>query len=200
MARDTKLAVLTAAGELMRRNGYSAVGMKDIAIAAGAPIGSLYHHFPSGKVEIMGAALRSAGAAYGLLIPTIAQQYDDLGEALEVIFRQAAEDMESMDFANMCPVGSVAAEVADTVEPLRDVTAEVFNSWLEGGTAYFSARGLPVEQARLVTVALVCGLEGAFTLARTLRSIEPLVSVGRALGEQYRGVALGPVNLAQPQL
>lgn len=200
MARDTRRAVLTAAAELMRRNGYSAVGMKDIAAAASAPIGSLYHHFPTGKVEIVGEALANAGAAYALLIPTIAQQYDDLGEALEGMFRQAADDMAATGFVNMCPVGSVAAEIADTVEPLRKVTADIFNSWLDGGAAYFTVRGLSPDQARLVTVALVCGLEGAFTLARTLRSTEPLESVGRVLGQQYRGVALVPAPVVQPQL
>lgn len=45
MARSTREAILTAAAELMRHRGYAAVGMKDIAHASGAPIGSLYHHF-----------------------------------------------------------------------------------------------------------------------------------------------------------
>lgn len=199
MARETRRAILTAAAELMRSRGYSAVGMKEIAAAAGAPIGSLYHHFSGGKVEIAAEALQNAGAAYDLLIPTIAQQYDDLGEALEGMFMQAAEDMESSGFMNMCPVGSVAAEVADTVEELRQATGGVFISWVEGGTAYFSARGLAPDQARAITVTLICALEGAFTVARTLRSTEPLVSVGQVLGRQYRGVALTPLCVVQPQ-
>ena len=52
MARSTREAILTAAAELMRHKGYGAVGMKDIAAASGAPIGSLYHHFRGGKVQI----------------------------------------------------------------------------------------------------------------------------------------------------
>ena len=54
MARSTREAILTAAAELMRVKGYAAVGMKDIVAASGAPIGSLYHHFPRGKVQIAG--------------------------------------------------------------------------------------------------------------------------------------------------
>lgn len=88
------------------------------------------------------------------------------------------------------PVAGVAAEIADTVEELREATAEVFTGWLDGGTAYFQARGLAATEARDLTVALVGALEGAFILARTLRSPEPLLAAGRVLAPGYRGVAL----------
>ena len=192
MARSTRESILTAAAELMRRKGYGAVGMKDIAAASGAPIGSLYHHFRGGKVQIAREALINAGAAYALLIPSIVDEHTDLGEAIEAVFAQAAEDLAATGFANMCPVASVAAEVADTVEELRDASAGVFAGWLDGGTAYFARRGLPHSTARDVTVALVTALEGAFVLARTLRDTEPLRVAGRVLAPQFRGVALTP--------
>jgi AcrR family transcriptional regulator len=190
MARSTRESILTAAAELMRRKGYGAVGMKDIAEASGAPIGSLYHHFRGGKVQIVGEALVNAGQAYALLIPSIVDSYTDLGAAIDGIFTQAAEDMAATGFANMCPVASIAAEVADTVEELRETSAGVFTDWVDGGTAYFHARGLDGPHARDLTLALVGALEGAFVLARTLRSTEPLLAAGRTLAPQYRGVEL----------
>ena len=190
MARTTRESILTAAAELMRHKGYGAVGMKDVVTASGAPIGSLYHHFPGGKAQIAREALINAGTAYGLLIPTLVDPHDDLGEAVASVFAQAAADMAATGFANMCPVASVAAEVADTIEDLRDVTAGIFTAWLDGGTAYFVARGMPDDEARDLTVALVGALEGAFVLARTLRDTEPLLAAGRVLAPRYRGVAL----------
>jgi AcrR family transcriptional regulator len=190
MARSTRESILTAAAELMRHKGYGAVGMKDIAAASGAPIGSLYHHFRGGKVQIAREALVNAGHAYSLLIPSIVDSYTDLGDGFDAIFTQAADDMAGTGFANMCPVASVAAEVADTVEELRLTSASVFVGWVDGGTAYFHARGLDEARAREVTFALIGALEGAFVLARTLRSTEPLLAAGRALAPQYRGVAL----------
>ncbi|NKZ09607.1 TetR/AcrR family transcriptional regulator [Mycolicibacterium septicum] len=191
MARSTRETILTATAELMRHKGYAAVGMKDIVAASGAPIGSLYHHFRGGKLQIAREALIDAGAAYGLLIPTIVDEYDDLGQAVEGVFSQAAEDMSASGFVNMCPVGTVAAETSDTVEELRVAAAGVFTAWLDGGAAYFAQRGVEPAKARDVTVALVAALEGAFILARTLRDVEPLLAAGRALAPQYRGVALG---------
>jgi AcrR family transcriptional regulator len=190
LARSTRESILTATTELMRFKGFGAVGMKDIVAASGAPIGSLYHHFPGGKTQIAREALVNAGVAYGLLIPTLVAPHDDLGEAIESVFAEAAADMADTGFANMCPVGSVAAEVADTVEELRDTSATIFSGWLDGGTAYFASRGLPRHTARDLTVALVSSLEGAFVLARSLRDVEPLLAVGRILGTQYRGTKL----------
>jgi hypothetical protein len=89
-------------------------------------------------------------------------------------------------------VASVAAEVADTIEDLRDTAADVFTGWLDGGTAYFVSRGLPEDAARDLTVALVAALEGAFVLVRTLRDTEPLLAVGRVLAPRYRGVQMLP--------
>jgi AcrR family transcriptional regulator len=190
MARSTRESILTAAAELMRHKGYGAVGMKDIAEASGAPIGSLYHHFRGGKVQIAREALINAGHAYALLIPSIVDSYTDLGDAIDAVFTQAAEDMAVTGFANMCPVASVAAEVADTVEELRETSATVFQGWVDGGSAYFAARGLDASHAREVTLALIGALEGAFVLARTLRNTEPLVAAGHALAPRYRGVEL----------
>lgn len=195
MARSTRESILTAAAELMRRRGYAGVAMKDIADASGAPIGSLYHHFRGGKAQIAREALANAGVAYGLLIPAVVDPHTDLGDAVQAIFDQAADDMAATGFANMCPVASVAAEVADTVEDLRQTAAEVFAGWLAGGTAYFAARGVDEQRARDLTAAVIGGLEGAFLLARTLRSVEPLRAAGRVLAPQYRGIALRRVSL-----
>ena len=192
MARSTRESILTAAAELMRHRGYAGVGMKDIAEASGAPIGSLYHHFRGGKVEIAREALTNAGHAYGLLIPAVVDGYDDLGAAVEGIFAQAAEDMAQTGFANMCPVASVAGEIADTVEELRTATRDVFTAWIDGGTAYFVSRGLGRTMGRQVTLAIVGALEGAFLLARAMRDAEPLLAAGATMAPQFRGIALIP--------
>jgi len=192
LARSTRESILTATAELMRVKGFGAVGMKDVVAASGAPIGSIYHHFPGGKTQIAREALVAAGAAYGLLIPTLVAPHDDLGEAVESVFAQAATDMTETGFANMCPVGTVAAEVADTVEELRDATAAVFTGWLDGGAAYFASRGIPPTAVRDLTITVVSALEGAFILSRSLRDAEPLRAVGRVLGARYRGTTLTP--------
>jgi len=190
MARNTREAILTATAELMRTKGYGAVGVQDIVAASGAPIGSLYHHFPRGKVQIAGEALVNAGRAYALLIPTLMNPHKDLGEAIESVFTRAGQDMAATGFANLCPVGSVAAEIADTVEELRTTSESIVTQWLDGGVAYLCARGVPEATAIDLMPTLVGALEGGFTLARTLRKAEPLLAIGRVLSPCYRGMTL----------
>ena len=124
-------------------------------------------------------------------------EYTDLGDAVDAVFTQAADDMATTGFANMCPVASVAAEVAGTVEELREATAAVFAGWVDGGSAYFASRGLDASQAREVTLALIGALEGAVVLARTLRSTDPLLAAGRALAPRYSGVELSSTPIAE---
>ncbi len=155
-----------------------------------------------GKVQIVREALANAGAAYGLLIPTIFDEYADLGVGIDGVFTQAAEDMAATGFANMCPVASVSSEIADTIEELRLTAQDIFTGWIDGGTAYFIARGLDDSLGRDITVALIGALEGGFLLARALHSTEPLLAAGRALAPQYRGIGLSPpagrVSLPSP--
>jgi hypothetical protein len=100
--------------------------------------------------------------------------------------------MAATGFANMCPIATVAAEVSDTVEPLRAASAEIFSAWFDAGAGYLAGRGLSPAMAREVAVTLISAVEGAFVVARTLRSTEPLLAAGRVLGPQYLGVDLLP--------
>ena len=72
----------------------------------------------------------------------------------------------------------------------------MFTGWLAGGTAHLIGRGLPEPTAREVAVTLIGALEGAFVLAQTLRSAEPLTVTGRVLGAPYHGVGLSPATAA----
>ncbi|WP_254667014.1 TetR/AcrR family transcriptional regulator [Streptomyces sp. SolWspMP-sol7th] len=135
-------------GELLRRQGYAATGINALARAAEALTGSLSHHFRGGKREIAVAALRQTGAVHIELLPLLLDPYEDLAEGIEAALARAGENMRDTGWANMCPVGSVTAEVADAEPELRAVSAEVMRDWLDKGTAYFAKRGLTAEAAR----------------------------------------------------
>ncbi|MDT0424851.1 MULTISPECIES: TetR/AcrR family transcriptional regulator [Streptomyces] len=181
--------ITRAMGELLRRQGYAATGINALARAAEAPTGSLYHHFRGGKREIAAAALRQTGAVYIELLPLLLDPYEDLAEGIEAALAQAGENMRDTGWANMCPVGSVTAEVADVEPQLRAVSAEVMRDWLDKGTAYFARRGLTAEAAREFTHAVLAALEGTFVLARALRTLDPFHAAGRALAAHVRALA-----------
>ncbi|WP_280220243.1 TetR/AcrR family transcriptional regulator [Nocardia neocaledoniensis] len=181
MSTATRERLVVAVAELMRTQGYSAITVKQITAAAQAPMGSLYHHFPHGKAQIAAEALRGSGAAYIQLLPLLMDPHEDLRVAVPAAFDDAARTMAESGWMNMCPVGTVAGEIADSEPALRAVTAEVVTDWIDKGTAYFADRGLTEADARDLVLGVLSALEGAFVLARTLRSAEPLHAAGKAL-------------------
>jgi AcrR family transcriptional regulator len=186
----TRERIVTSSAELFRRQGYAATGLKQIVAAASAPFGSIYHFFPGGKEELGAQAIRWSGAGYEELLAALLAPGPDPVRAVRDAFRLAGEDLEASGWADACPIATVALEVSSTSEPLRAACADVFDSWLARGTSIFAAAGLDEAAARDVTITLVTSLEGAFVLARALRSKEPLLVAGDAVAERLRA-ALG---------
>ena len=187
MSADTKQRIIDTTAELFRRHGYTGTGMKQIVQAAGAPFGSLYHHFPGGKEQLGAEVIERAGAMYSELFATIARQADGPLEYVHDVFAGAAETLVASGYEDACPIETVALEVASTNEPLRLATAEVFQSWLDGWATYLERRaGIEPERARTLAFALLGAMEGAFVLCRALRSPEPMLVAGEAAVERVR--------------
>jgi TetR/AcrR family transcriptional regulator, lmrAB and yxaGH operons repressor len=175
----TRQRLVTAAGELFRRQGYAATGIKAILTAAGAPYGSLYHFFPGGKAELGRATIEEGGRAYLALVEAFFRDDVDPVTATEEFFAGGAELLESTAFADACPIASLAGEIADTHEPLRQAAAAAFESWMAALAGHLVVHGVDPVVADAVAVELFCIVEGAFLLARTTRSAEPVRVAGR---------------------
>jgi AcrR family transcriptional regulator len=174
----TKDRIMDSSAELFRRQGYAGTGIKQILMAANAPFGSLYHFFPGGKEQLGAETIRSSGQLYIQLFATIAMQAPDVPSAVGAFFSGAAETLVETDYADACPIATVALEVSSTNEQLRTACAEVFDSWIAGATQYFAAAGIPSAAARELAISMLCLLEGAFVFCRAMRSTEPLHVAG----------------------
>jgi AcrR family transcriptional regulator len=174
----TKDRIMDSTAELFRRQGYAGTGIKQILAAANAPFGSLYHFFPGGKEQLGAETIRSSGALYGQLFATIAAQAPDVPSAVGDFFGGAAETLVETDYADACPIATVALEVSSTNEQLRQASADVFDSWIDGATRYFAAAGIAPQTARELALSMLCLLEGAFIFCRAMRSTEPLHVAG----------------------
>jgi AcrR family transcriptional regulator len=177
----TRDRILTATNELFRRNGYNGTSIKQITIAAKVPMGSLYHFFPEGKDQLAREAIESSGPAYQQLFEIIADEAATVAEAISNFFDGAAEVLEATDFIDICPIGTVAREVASTNETLRQATSKVFAGWITAMAARLEAAGLPSSEANALATTVVASLEGGFMLARAARDTAPLLATGTAI-------------------
>jgi AcrR family transcriptional regulator len=176
VATDTRERILDASGTLFQRQGFTGTGIKQILAAANAPFSSLYHFFPGGKDQLGAESIVVAGDMYRQLVEDVFDAAPDVVTGISDCFAAAAETLVATDYADACPIATVALEVASTNEPLRLATAEVFASWITAGTARFVAAGIAEEEARSVAIAMIALLEGAFVLSRALRSTEPMAA------------------------
>jgi AcrR family transcriptional regulator len=171
---DTRTRILIACAELFRRRGMTGTGLKQIATAAEAPFGSIYHFFPGGKAQLTEEVVRWSGGLYRDAGMALCAEHDDLPSASEGSFANAAEGLAATDYADACPIAAIALEVASTDEALRAATADVFADWIAAGAEALPDAGLDEDARRRVATAFVIALEGAFVLSRALRATEPL--------------------------
>ena len=175
---STKDRIVNASAELFRRQGYTGTGLKQIVTAADAPFGSLYHFFPGGKEQLAEEVIRRSGEFYLLLEDAIFEPAPDLVTATRDFFAGAAETLRSTDYVDACPIATVALEVASTSEPLRQATADVFESWVAAIARRAREEGISPKKSRELAVSVIALLEGAFILCRASRSTEPLEIAG----------------------
>src|SRR6266568_3430526 len=163
MAADTKHRIVERSAELFRRQGFTGTGVKQIVAEASAPFGSLYHFFPGGKQQLGEEVIRWSGAIYGQLI-----------------------DAFFVPGADACPIATMALEVSSTSQPMRQACADVFTGWIDSAAQRLAEPGIGRPRARTLAISMLASLEGAFVLARALRSTEPLQVAGAAASAAVR--------------
>jgi AcrR family transcriptional regulator len=183
---STKDRIMFASTELFRRNGYTGTGLKQIVAEANAPFGSLYHFFPGGKEQLGEEVIRLSGQFYLQLWRAIFEPAPNVVTAVEDFFAGAAQTLRDTDYADACPIATVALEVASTNEQMRQATADVFASWIDEVTERLVEAGIRRPKARELGVSLLAGLEGAFVLSRSMRSTEPVEIAGAAAAAAVR--------------
>ena len=196
---STRDRLVTAANEAMRARGYRGTSVKDVLAVAGAPAGSLYHHFPGGKPELAATAVRESGAVYGELYEAIADAAPDVATGFADFFAGAAEVLAAGDYLDVCPIGTIAGEVASSDADLRAATDEVFRAWTAAAARRLHDAGLPDERADAVATTAIAALQGGFVLARARRDADLLTPVGPRVAALVTA-ALAPARTVPPRL
>jgi TetR/AcrR family transcriptional repressor of lmrAB and yxaGH operons len=170
--------MLDAAIELMRAHGLSGAGINDVVQLSGAPRGSLYHHFPAGKLQMAQEALAVHGDRVATFIDAALHSERAAQRKVTALFDAFAVRVEEAQFRKSCPFGCVALDLEPGSEPLREVVTQAFSRWQALIAAHFPALGnRSAEFASLV----LTGIEGAYVRARAEHSGEPFRETGRWL-------------------
>lgn len=164
-ARDD---MLRSAAQLFREKGVEATSLADVIEHAGAPRGSIYHHFPRGKPQLVEEATRTAGALMGSMISAGLANHGP-AETLKAIIGGFRDQLESTGYTAGCPVAPAALEGANSPAALA-AAGESFTSWEDTIAASLWQRGLSQERSRALATMAISSFEGALIIAKAQRS------------------------------
>jgi AcrR family transcriptional regulator len=171
--------MIRSAVVLFRERGIDGTSFSDVLAHSGAPRGSIYHHFPGGKTQLVEETTRYAGE---FIAAGLARALED-GEPAAAVRSFAASwraGLDDTDFTAGCPIVAAALE-GDRTPAARDAAATAFERWeglLAGG---FERHGVEPDRARALATLSIASIEGAVVLARAQRSPEPLERVAGEL-------------------
>ena len=172
--RDGRDRLLNGARKLLAEKGYAGMELRDVAERGKAPRGSIYHHFPGGKMQLaveaaelegreIRAAIESSLAELGL-----AETLATFGE----MFRRRVKDKpERLG----CPVA--AAALARPEDPaLAAAATGAFESWEAPIASALREEGVGKREAENFAGLVVSTIEGALIRARAAGDDAPLAS------------------------
>jgi AcrR family transcriptional regulator len=188
--RDGRALLLKGARQLLAEKGYAGMELRDVAERGKAPRGSIYHHFPGGKVQLAREAAELEGSTIRDLIERSLEQRG-LKQTLalfgDVFRRRVADYPERIG----CPVAAVALARPEDPE-LAAVATAAFQSWERPIAAALRDEGVNARDAEAFAGLVVSTVEGALLRARAAGSQEPLDSAIGGLGHALDRLLEGP--------
>jgi AcrR family transcriptional regulator len=176
--------MVRSAAQLIRRQGVTGTGLREIVGEADAPRGSLQHYFPGGKEELVREALQWMG---GVAARRVRRHVADLpsrtpGAFLAAVIGDWRVDLTREGFAAGCPLVAAAADSAGSSAGMRDILSQAFSDWIEPIRAALVDLGVPAERASGLATLVVSALEGAIVLCRIRQDLGPLDTLEAELG------------------
>ncbi|EHP39546.1 TetR family transcriptional regulator [Cupriavidus basilensis OR16] len=186
--------IVRSAAVLFRRYGYAASGTNDIVALSGAPKGSLYHYFPRGKEQIAEEVIVYAGELVRTTLAQLCAEHDSPGAIVRAYGVLMAGWMAQSDYRDGCPISTILLEIAPEAEGVAAAGNAAFAAWEAVLANAFAVRGIPQARATELAGLVICGWQGALTLAKVAKSGQP---IRRAVDELARQLDAEPRHIVQ---
>ncbi|MBR0813202.1 TetR/AcrR family transcriptional regulator [Bradyrhizobium diazoefficiens] len=202
MTSSTRDKMIAGAADLMSRRGLNATSMRDVVRHTSTPRGSIGHHFPEGKQQLIAEAVTFAGKEVSIPLEKVMSDRGAIG-GLRAFVASWRRRLEATGFEAGCPVLAVAVdryvgEASDkddeaAQQHLLDLADGVFAEWRRIMRAALLREGLAAERAERLATLVVASIEGTVAMCRANRSADALDQVQEEL-EAVLFAALAPTR------
>jgi len=166
---DARRKMIESAVTLLAVRGLQRTSFSDVLERSGAPRGSIYHHFPEGKDQLVDAAIELAGdRALGVLDAVDGARPIEVTRYFLDLWRQV---LVRSNLRAGCAV--LAVTVATDSPDLLDHAASIFRAWRGRLADLYVNGGMDRAAASRLAVTVVAASEGAVVISRAERSLEP---------------------------
>jgi TetR/AcrR family transcriptional regulator, lmrAB and yxaGH operons repressor len=172
----TRLRMVDSAAVLLGARGVAGVTVDAVLAHSGAPRGSVYHHFPSGRDELLLAGLDRAGEVISAKLDRALEQGDPHA-AVASFVRFWKRLLISSDFRAGCGVVAVVVDSRPDVPEAVEGARAIFDRWHVGITDLLVADGYAPSRAERLATMMVAAVEGAIVLCRAHGDVAPLDAV-----------------------
>jgi AcrR family transcriptional regulator len=185
--------MVAGAADLMSRRGVNATSVREVVRHTGTPRGSISHHFPRGKLQLIEDAIVFAGRQVSGPLQQLTTERGAIG-GLRAFIELWRGVLEKTKFQAGCPVLAVAVEqyVSDAIDDkgVPDEAAQqhllalaegVFAEWQQILSAALKREGVASARARRLAALVVASVEGTLAMCRASRSAQPLDDVKHEL-------------------
>lgn len=176
---DSRASMVRGAASLIRTRGVNATSFSDVLAESGAPRGSIYHHFPEGKEQLAGDAIRWTSER--VLAHQRSCRAATPAGVLDCFIDMWRQVVVSSGGTAGCVVAGVVIDTVAADRPVIDLVRATFRSWVGLLGEQLVAVGVPGRRASRVAVAVVAGMEGALILCRAEGDSGPLETVAAEL-------------------
>ena len=179
MSKDSRQRMVDAAAILLARYGIDGTAFSDVLERSGAPRGSIYHHFPGGKDDLVRAAMQLVGdRALRSLDEVAGRPPREVTACFLDLWRQV---LVISNLRAGCAV--LAVTVATEADDLLDLAAAIFRAWRGRLADLYVQGGMARDAAARLAAVVVSASEGAVVLSRAERDLEPFDLVAEQLLE-----------------
>lgn len=177
---DRRLSVpicrmIETTARLLQHRGYHGVSLNEILVAAEAPRGSFYFHFPGGKDQLVLDATRLSIAQTTEFLRTTLSESPDPAGALRIFIEETASMMAASGYTFGCPVAPLILDAPGGLTDIETLCREAFEEWTGIIRDALVAAGVPAERAGTLALMVEATHEGLFLIARAYRDTAPLM-------------------------
>ncbi len=167
--RDVRTEMIRGASELLATHGVQGTSFALVLEATGAPRGSIYHHFPGGKNELVLDAVAAVGASITALID--AAEADSPQEFVRVFVGGWRAALTGGQFERGCAIAA-ASQSGEDGSDVRAAAHAVFTEWRHALSRALVRCGGDPSAADDHAALLIATVEGALLIGRAAHSAE----------------------------